>query len=174
MLPLIIHHDGRLGGTTRLFAESEDVQSTWKSKLEEAILLRRQSSRVFEVNVLAREEFLTIGGENSDAYPHEDRSTARTINSATPFGRCIIPGHSSVFLTTSHATLVTRDGRTLLAIGCTEGLWIGNEKNLRCRSLSITTRIEGITRIASLLFGASPPRPTMRSVRGIRSDYYSF
>lgn len=86
MLPLVISHDGRFGGTTRLFAESEDVQSTWKSKLEEATLLRQKSSRVFEMNVVAREEFLKMGGGNSNTYPPGSRSTAGTINCATPFG----------------------------------------------------------------------------------------
>jgi len=90
MLPLVIHHDGRLGGTTRLYAESEDVQSTWRSKLEEAILLRQKSSEVFEMNVVVREEFLTIGGVNLDTYPPEDRPTTRTITCAAPFGRCVI------------------------------------------------------------------------------------
>ena len=87
MLSLVIHHDGRLGGTIRLFAESEDVQSTWKSKLEEAILLRQRSSQVFEMTIVAREEFLTMGGGDSNAYPPENWATAVTITCATPFGR---------------------------------------------------------------------------------------
>lgn len=86
MLPLTIHHDSRFGGATRLYAESEDVQLTWKTKLEEAILLRQESSRVFEMSIVAREEFLTMGG-SSNVYPPENRSTARTITCATPFGR---------------------------------------------------------------------------------------
>jgi len=91
MPPLVIYHDGRSGGMTRLFAESEDVQSTWKSKLEEAILLRQKSSRVFEMSILAREEFLTMGSGNSNASPPpENRSSARTITCATPFGKRII------------------------------------------------------------------------------------
>jgi len=91
MLPLVIHHDGRLGGTTRLFAESEDVQSTWKSKLEEAILHRQKSGRVFEMSILAREEFLTVGGKSSNTdSPLEDRFSARTITCAAPFGMRVI------------------------------------------------------------------------------------
>lgn len=91
MSPLVVHHDGRSGGTIRLFAESEDVQSTWKSKLEEAILLRQKSSRVFEMSILAREEFLTMDSGNSNASPPpEIRSSVRTITCATPFGGPII------------------------------------------------------------------------------------
>lgn len=86
MLPLIIHHDGRSKSTTRLYAESENVQSTWKTKLEEAILLRQKSSQVFEISIVMREESLTIGG-SSNAYPPENRPTTRTITCAAPFGR---------------------------------------------------------------------------------------
>ncbi|KAF9644084.1 hypothetical protein BDM02DRAFT_3190917 [Thelephora ganbajun] len=130
MHPLIIHHDARLGGTTRLFAESEDVRSTWKSKLEEAVLLRQKSSQVFEMSVVAREEFLTTGGRNPNTYPPESRPTTRTITCATPFGKRIVQ-FAAVYLIASCAAPVTRDGRTLLAIGCAEGLWIGNWKDLQ-------------------------------------------
>ena len=86
MHPLIIHHDGRVGNTTRLYAESENVQLTWKAKLEEAIILRQKSSQVFERSIVVRENSLTVGG-TSNAYPPEDRPTTRTINCAAPFGR---------------------------------------------------------------------------------------
>jgi hypothetical protein len=87
MLPLTVHHDGRLGGTTRLYAESEDVQSTWKLRLEESILLRQKSSQVFEMGVVATEEFLAAGG-TSNEHPPEARPTTRTITCAAPFGKC--------------------------------------------------------------------------------------
>ena len=86
MLPLVIYHDGRSGCTTQLYAESENVQLTWKTKLEEAILLRQKSSQVFEMSIVVREESLTIGGD-SNAYPPENRPTTRTINCAAPFGK---------------------------------------------------------------------------------------
>ena len=89
MLPLIIHHDGRSKTATRLYAESENVQSTWKTKLEEAILLRQKSSQVFEMSIVVREESLAIGG-SSNVYPPENRPTTRTMTCATPFGRYTI------------------------------------------------------------------------------------
>jgi hypothetical protein len=87
MLPLNLLHDGRLGGTTRLYAESEDIQSTWKSRLEESILLRQKSSQVFEMGVVVAEEFPTAGG-TSNEYAPEARPTTRTITCAAPFGKC--------------------------------------------------------------------------------------
>lgn len=88
MLPLTIHHDGRFGGTTRLYAESEDVQLTWRSKLDEAIIFRQKSSQVFEASVVAREEFLTMGVSGSlHTYPPENRPIAGMITCANPFGK---------------------------------------------------------------------------------------
>ena len=86
MLPLSIHHDGRSKSTIRLYAESENVQLTWKTKLEEATLLRQKSSQVFEMSIVVREESLTIGG-SSNVYPPESRPSTRTITCAAPFGR---------------------------------------------------------------------------------------
>lgn len=171
--PFIIHHDGRLGGTTRLFAENESVQLTWKSKLEEATLLWRKSSQVFETSIVAREEFLVMVTGNSNAYSHETRPSTR-MTCATPFGKAYHLDTRSVFLTTPWATPVTQDGRTLLAIGFSEGLWIGSGKDLRCGSLQLLTQIEGMTKISSFLLGAPSPDSTMCSGRRIRSHYPPF
>lgn len=87
MFPLAIHHDGRSGGTIRLYAESEDVQLTWASKLNEATLFRQKSTQVFEASVVAREEFLTMGASGSShTYPPANRTTTGTITCANPFG----------------------------------------------------------------------------------------
>lgn len=88
MALLVIHHDSRLGGTTRLYAESEDVQLTWKSKLDEAVLFRQKSSQVFEASIVAREEFLTMG-PSLHTYPPENRPITGTITCANPFGKRI-------------------------------------------------------------------------------------
>ena len=92
MHPLTIHHSGRWGGTIRIYAENEDVQLTWTSKLDEAILFRQKSTQVFEATVVAREEFLTMGTSGGlGTSPLEDRPIAGMITCANPFGRCIIP-----------------------------------------------------------------------------------
>lgn len=85
MLPLIINRDGRFRGSTRLYAENEEVQLTWKSQLEDAIAIRQESSQMFEMSIVVREEFLTMGG-SLNVYPPEDRTTTRTITCAAPFG----------------------------------------------------------------------------------------
>lgn len=38
--PCSIHHAGRVGGLYHLFAESQQIRSEWKEKLDEAISLR--------------------------------------------------------------------------------------------------------------------------------------
>jgi len=168
MFLLIIHHDGRLGGTTRLFTETEGVQSTWKSKLGEAIHLKRKSSQVFEMNIIAREEFLTMVSGNSNKYQHETRPTTR-MTCATPFGKTYRPDASLMFLITPCTTPVTQDGRNLLAIGFAEGLWIGSGNDLRCRSLRILTQTEKMTKISSFPLGAPSLSSTVCSCRRIRS-----
>lgn len=104
-LPFTITHEGHLGGSYTLYADTEDTRSMWRSKLGEAIQLRQKSSRIFKMKILNRESFLMKTGISRGYLPQGCQFT-RTINCATPF--------------------TTRDGRSLTAIGCLEGLWIGD------------------------------------------------
>ncbi|KAF9646507.1 hypothetical protein BDM02DRAFT_3008877 [Thelephora ganbajun] len=103
--PFTIIHEGRLDDSHTLYADTEETRSMWRSKLEEAIQLRQQSSQIFKMKMLNRESFLMKTGISSGYLP-KNRQLTRTINCITPF--------------------TTRDGRSLMAIGCVEGLWIGN------------------------------------------------
>lgn len=60
------------------------MELTWKSKLDEAILFRQKSSQVFEMSVVAREEFLATGGNGGD-----NRAITGVITCANPFGKRI-------------------------------------------------------------------------------------
>lgn len=71
-------------GSHTLYADAEETRSTWRSKLEEAIQLRQQSSQVFIVKMLNRESFLMRTGVSSGYLP-EGRQLTRTINCITPF-----------------------------------------------------------------------------------------
>ena len=82
--PFTITHEGRLGGSYTLYTDTEETRSMWRSKLEEAIRLRQQSSRVFKMKILNRESFLVKTGVSSGYLP-EGRQFTRTINSITPF-----------------------------------------------------------------------------------------
>ncbi|KAF9645895.1 hypothetical protein BDM02DRAFT_3262627 [Thelephora ganbajun] len=58
--PCMIHHDGRLRGSRAFYAESAQARSEWKSKLEEAIGLRKvvqESNGMFEVETLSVDTF---------------------------------------------------------------------------------------------------------------------
>jgi len=82
--PITITHEGHSGGSYTLYADTKETRSMWRSKLEEAIQLRQQSSRVFKVKVLNQESFLIRTGVSSGYLP-EGRQLTRTINCATPF-----------------------------------------------------------------------------------------
>jgi hypothetical protein len=84
MFPFTITHEGRLGGSYTLYADTEETRSMWRSKLEEAIQLRQRSSRVFKMKMLNRESFLMKTGV-SNGYLPEGLQFTRTINCVTPF-----------------------------------------------------------------------------------------
>ena len=59
--PLTLHHNGRMGGPHILYAESSQIRNEWKTKLEEALGLRKvvqESNKVFEVEYLSMDTFI--------------------------------------------------------------------------------------------------------------------
>jgi hypothetical protein len=61
VLPCTILHTGRRGRLYTLYAESLQVRTEWKEKLEEAIGLRKlmqESNRVFDVETLSSDTFI--------------------------------------------------------------------------------------------------------------------
>ena len=84
MFPFTVTHQGHFGASYTLYADTEETRSMWKSKLEEAIQLRKQSSRVFKMKVLNRESFLMKAGASSGYLP-ESAQLTRTINCVAPF-----------------------------------------------------------------------------------------
>jgi hypothetical protein len=59
--PLTIHRHGRMGGAYILYAESAQIRTEWKPKLEEALGLRKivqELNKVFEVEALSADAFL--------------------------------------------------------------------------------------------------------------------
>ena len=60
--PFTIQHNGRLGGSYVLHADSPQIRLEWKEKLEEATGLRRvvqESNKVFEIETLTMHTFST-------------------------------------------------------------------------------------------------------------------
>ena len=131
--PLTLHHNGRMGGPHILYAESSQIRNEWKNKLEEALGLRKivqESNKVFEVEYLSMDTFIM---------PPMSAAAGPTWNQDSQFtGRvtCSVPfSESSTILGTSHVlklTADTPDGRALVAIGCTEGVWIGFRHDPKC------------------------------------------
>ncbi|THU93894.1 Dbl-like domain-containing protein [Dendrothele bispora CBS 962.96] len=115
--PCTIHHNGRMGGTYILYAESAQVRAEWKMKLEEALGLRKavqENNKVFEIETLSNDTFLvpSLIGNGSGNAAGASAAAWNNENSFTGKVTCTVP-------------LNTPDGRGLVAIGCAEGVWIG-------------------------------------------------
>ncbi|KAF8892159.1 Dbl-like domain-containing protein [Infundibulicybe gibba] len=133
VFPCTIHHNGRLGGPYILYAESAEVRTTWKKKLEEALGLRRvvqESNKVFEVETLSNDTFLVpsmASGTNVPAWNDGNVLTGK-VTCSVPFD--------------------TPDGRGLVAIGCAEGVWIGFRHD--SRSMRRVLHLKMVTQCAML------------------------
>ncbi|KIY49932.1 Dbl homology domain-containing protein, partial [Fistulina hepatica ATCC 64428] len=133
LYPFTLHHNGRLGGTVILYAESAQARTEWKQKLEEALGLRnivQESNKVFEVELLSTETFLVPSMSSMNTTPawgHEGSITGK-VTCSVPFN--------------------TPDGRGLVAIGCEEGVWIGYRHD--SRSLRRVLHVKMVTQCAML------------------------
>ncbi|KAF7790213.1 hypothetical protein EIP86_001165 [Pleurotus ostreatoroseus] len=131
--PCTIHHNGRLGGLWTLFAESAQARNEWKSKLDEAIGLRKvvqESNKVFEIETLSADTFLVpsmMPSGNSQSWNQENAYTGK-VTCSVPFN--------------------TADGRGLVAIGCAEGVWIGFRHD--SRSMRRVLHLKMVTQCAML------------------------
>ncbi|KAG8878034.1 hypothetical protein FRB97_002821 [Tulasnella sp. 331] len=130
--PCSIHHAGRVGGLYHLFAETLQIRSEWKQKLEEAISLRsivQESNKVFEMRNLSEDTFVvpsftgTVSGGWSGEMPFTGKVT------------CSVP-------------FSTSDGRGLVAVGCAEGVWIGLRSD--AKSLRRVLHLKMVTQCAML------------------------
>jgi hypothetical protein len=95
--------------------------------------LTANDSEVFQVVTLNSDTFVIPrrGGENS---------LSGKVNCSIPFSKQFGSANSSpkLILTDSFISLVASpDGRTCLAVGCDEGLWMGNRDYSQCEGLRL-------------------------------------
>ena len=88
--PLTLHHNGRMGGTHILYAESDKIRTEWKEKLEHAIAIRKavqESNKAFEVEILSAETFLVPLIANTNQSPMWEQNNAFTgrVTCSVPF-----------------------------------------------------------------------------------------
>lgn len=109
MYPCTVHHNGRLGGLYTVFAESLQARNEWKSKLDEAIGLRKvvqESNKVFEVETLSADTFVapTLGppSSNGQSYSHENAHTGK-VTCSVPFSAFSNTSSLSSLLTYPHS-----------------------------------------------------------------------
>lgn len=147
VFPCTIHHNGRLGGPYILYAESAQVRSEWKQKLEEALGLRKvvqESNKVFEVETLSTDTFLVpamMPGAPAPAW-NQDNSFTGKVTCSVPFSKHLSwsQGLHDVLIVVTLPD--TPDGRALVAVGCAEGVWIGFRHDSRCMSsMNLSLRI---------------------------------
>jgi hypothetical protein len=89
--PCTIHHNGRLGGLYTLFAESAQARQEWKTKLEEAIGLRKvvqESNKVFEVETLSVDTFFapTLLANAGPSWNNDGNFTGK-VTCSVPFSK---------------------------------------------------------------------------------------
>ena len=90
--PCTIHHNGRLGGLWTLCAEAAPARNEWKSKLDEAIGLRKvvqESNKVFEIETLSADTFLVpsmMPSGNSQSWNQENAYTGK-VTCSVPFSK---------------------------------------------------------------------------------------
>ncbi|OCF37676.1 hypothetical protein I316_00803 [Kwoniella heveanensis BCC8398] len=97
---------GQLGGSYTLWADSASAREEWKEKLQHAKVLRievNDAGKVFEMLPLAENTFY-MAPNYAVPKEKEDRYTGR-VTCSCPF--------------------TTSDGRSLVAVGCQDGVWIG-------------------------------------------------
>lgn len=94
--PLTLHHNGRTGGPYILYAESAQVRSEWKGKLEEALGLRKvvqESNKVFEIEYLSRDTFIMPSlavNANGPAWNQDTQFTGK-VTCSVPFSKPSTP-----------------------------------------------------------------------------------
>jgi hypothetical protein len=143
--PLTLHHNGRTGGPYILYAESAQIRAEWKSKLEEALGLRRvvqESNKAFEIEYLSRDTFImpSISVSNAAQPWIPDNQLTGKVTCSVPFSKfCLLS--FSVYRNDSCRVLDTLDGRALVAIGCSEGVWIGFRHDPKCAFLVIIVNV---------------------------------
>jgi hypothetical protein len=90
VFPCTIHHNGRLGGSIILYAESSQIRTEWKQKLQEAMGLRKvvqESNKVFEIETLSTDTFLLpslLTGPNTPTWSQENSYTGK-VTCSVPF-----------------------------------------------------------------------------------------
>ncbi|KAJ7772980.1 hypothetical protein DFH07DRAFT_148774 [Mycena maculata] len=129
LFPCTLYHNARAGGSHILYAESAHTRAEWKQKLEEALGLRRvrqESNKAFELETLSTDTFLVESPMKPASY--EQDILTGTVTCSMPFN--------------------TTDGRGLVAIGCSEGVWIGLRYD--SRSLRRVLHLKMVTQCAML------------------------
>jgi len=106
--PCTIHHNGRLGGLYTLYAETAYARLEWRTKLEEAIGLRKvgqESNKVFEMETLSTNTFFASTSMADGGSPWDnDGDLTGKVTCSVPFSkRPSIPTYALVLTSWGHS-----------------------------------------------------------------------
>lgn len=103
--PLTLHHNGRTGGPYILYAESAQIRTEWKAKLEEALGTRKivqESNKVFEIEYLSRDTFImpsmSLGSSTAGPTWNQDNQYTGKVTCSVPFSEFLSVSSNDVFL----------------------------------------------------------------------------
>jgi RHO1 GDP-GTP exchange protein 1/2 len=91
--PITLQHIGRAGGPIILYAETSQSRLEWKTKLEEALGIRKivqESNKVFELEPLSTDTFLVpsvVGAAPAQASWNQDNSITGKVTCSVPFSK---------------------------------------------------------------------------------------
>ena len=128
---MTILQTGRSGGILTLYTESAAVREEWKTKLEEALGLRQvvqESNKVFEIETLNMNTFYMQDTFGQSPTWQDGQAISGTVTCSVPFSTQRTVIHYLAFT----IVIATMDGRTLVAVGCLDGLWMGFRHDSRC------------------------------------------
>lgn len=127
--PFTFNVIGQGAGTYTLWTDSAAARQEWRDKLKHAKVLREEvnsAGQVFEFETLSTDTFY-VAPYNVPPQQQNDGYTGRVT--------CSVP-------------FVTVDGRSLVAVGCEQGVWIGVRKDPQ--SLRKVLHVRSVTKIAVL------------------------
>ena len=138
---------GQLGGQYTLWSDSYASRAEWQERLQHAKVLRNEvndATKVFEMTPLSQDTFFMTYSYAAPKAESDSQFTGR-VACSVPFCKWYSALSPTATLTCS---IVTPDGRSLVAIGCEEGVWIGLRNDPH--SLRKVLHVKLVTSIAVL------------------------
>jgi hypothetical protein len=123
--PLTIQIRGSRGGCWTLYPESSCVGEEWKTQSEEAVKLRGVGGdgRVLGVRMMFGDRAVFEHGQGQGKGELDDSEKGGKVSCSAPFDKIHSLLHSFKL---DQRERLDCNGQQLLAVGCTQGIWVGS------------------------------------------------